>query len=138
MGLVGISDTETLLKWAKLTDAPGQLCDYILKPPRFQTRPWASATILGLDVARKDLGLRAPAKWKKYQTALFPWQLWGSDPKGNAASPHFAALCCSLPSIACCAAAYARHIKTSGNREFRMMSPIRPRNQKNNLKGLLP
>jgi hypothetical protein len=59
-------------------------CDFL---PRFQTRPWASATILGLDVARKDLRLRAPAKWKKYQTALFPWQLRGQIQRGNAACP---------------------------------------------------
>ena len=67
-------------------------CDFL---PRFQTRPWASATILALDVARKDLGLRAPAKWKKYQTALFPWQLRGQIQRGMRRAPtlpHFAAV----------------------------------------------
>jgi len=65
-------------------------CDFL---PRFQTRPWASATILGLDVARKDLGLRAPAKWNKYQTVLFPWQLRGQIQRGMRRAP----LCRTLP-----------------------------------------
>ena len=65
-------------------------CDFL---PRFQTRPWASATILGLDVARKDLGLRAPAKWKKYQIALAPWQLRGQIQRRMRRAP----LCRSLP-----------------------------------------
>ena len=106
-------------------------CDFL---PRFQTRPWASATILGLDVAQKDLSLRAPAKWKKYQTALFPWQLWGQIQRGM----RRAALCHSLPSIACCAAAYARHIKTIWKSGIPDDSSNTTPEPQNDLKGLLP
>jgi hypothetical protein len=68
------------------------------------------ATILGLDVARKDSGLRPPAKWKKYQINLFPWQLRGQIQSGMRRAP----LCRSLP----CMQVALR--PTSGNREFRM------------------
>src|SRR5229473_1983942 len=45
---------------------------------------------------------RAPAKWKKYYTGLFPWQL----PKQTKKAPG-TALCSSLPLFARCAGAYA-------------------------------
>jgi hypothetical protein len=47
------------------------------------------------------MGLRAPAKWKKYHTGLLPWQL--PDQVKTAAR---AALCSSLPHFAGCAEAY--------------------------------
>src|SRR5438445_9528724 len=50
------------------------------------------------------MGLRAPAKWKKYHTSLFPWQL--PNQVTNAA---LAALCLSSPLFARCAQAHAGH-----------------------------
>jgi hypothetical protein len=50
------------------------------------------------------MGLRAPAKWKKYHTGLLPWQL--PNQVTNAA---LAALCPSSPLFARCAKAYAGH-----------------------------
>jgi hypothetical protein len=37
--------------------------------------------------------VRAPAKWKKYQTAVFPWQLRGQIQRGMRRAP----LCRTLP-----------------------------------------
>jgi hypothetical protein len=48
------------------------------------------------------MGLRAPAKWKKYHTGLFLWQLLDKTKKAARA-----ALWCSLPLIARCVEAYA-------------------------------
>jgi len=39
------------------------------------------------------MGLRAPAKWKKYHTGLFPWQLLAGKKRRV---PHFAVLCLLL------------------------------------------
>src|ERR1700704_644411 len=48
------------------------------------------------------MGLRAPAKWKKYHTGLFPWQLPEQTKR-----LRVTALCPSLPPIARCAQAPA-------------------------------
>jgi hypothetical protein len=50
------------------------------------------------------MGLRAPAKWKKYHTGLLPWQL---PDQTKRVAP--AALYSSLPFFARCAKAHARH-----------------------------
>jgi hypothetical protein len=106
-------------------------CEFL---PRFQTRPRASATILGLDVARKDLGLKAPAKWKKVPNRLVSVATTGQIQRGMRRAP----LCRTLPSIACCAAAYARHIKTIWNSGIPDDVSNTTPEPKNDLKGLLP
>jgi hypothetical protein len=50
------------------------------------------------------MGLRAPAKWKKYRTGLFPWQL-----PNQVIKAALAALCPSSPRFARCAKAHVGH-----------------------------